>query len=106
MSIHVLIKRKWQVNDSDKLFPLLHKLRTLAQNQPGFLSKQTLRNIADQESILVVSRWETLDDWNEWLQSDKRREIQASIDSLIGEKTFYELYEVVDDKGVALAGRR
>ena len=93
MSIQVIIKRKWQTNNPEALFPLLTKIRSLAQKQPGYISGETLRSLDDPEDYMVVSKWETADDWKKWLQSKERRDLQGRVDSLIGEKTFYDIYE-------------
>jgi heme-degrading monooxygenase HmoA len=93
MSVQVMIKRKWKVDKPEELLPLLKKLRARAEKQPGFVSGETLRSIEDPADYLVISKWETADDWKKWLNSKERREIQGRVDSLIGEKTFYEVYE-------------
>ena len=93
MAVHVIIKRKWQVDKPEALIPLLAELRSQANEQPGYISSETLRNIEDPEYFLVVSKWETADDWKKWAQSKERRDIQGRVDSLIGERTFYELFE-------------
>ena len=95
MSIQVIIKRKWQTNNPEALFPLLTKIRSLAQKQPGYISGETLRSLDDPEDYMVVSKWETADDWKKWLQSKERRDLQGQVDSLIGERTFYEIIEPV-----------
>ena len=96
MSIKVIIKRKWQVDKPEELFPLLATLRAAASEQPGFISGETLRSLDDPEGYLVISIWETADDWKKWMQNKKRRDLQGQVDSLIGEKTFYEIFETVD----------
>lgn len=95
MSVQVMIKRKWQVDKPEDLLPLLAELRSLAKKQPGYISSKTLRSLDDPEDFLVVSTWETADDWKKWLQSKERRNIQGQVDSLIGEKTFYEIFETI-----------
>jgi heme-degrading monooxygenase HmoA len=95
MPIQVIIKRKWQTNNPEALFPLLTKIRSLAQKQPGYISGETLRSLDDPEDYMVVSKWETADDWKKWLQSKERRDLQGKVDSLIGERTFYEIFEPV-----------
>jgi heme-degrading monooxygenase HmoA len=95
MSIKVMIKRKWQVDKPEELLPLLAALRDTAREQPGFISGETLRSLDDPEDYLVISIWETADDWNKWVQNKKRRDLQGKVDSLIGEKTFYEMFETV-----------
>ncbi len=93
MSVQVMIKRKWKVDKPKELLPLLKKLHTRAVKQPGYVSGETLRSIESPEDYLVISKWETIDDWEKWLNSKERRDIQGRVDSLIGEKTFYEVYE-------------
>ena len=95
MPIKVFIKRKWQVDKPEELLPLLAALRATAREQPGFISGETLRSHDDPEDFLVISIWETADDWNKWLQNKERRDLQGKVDSLIGEKTFYEMFETV-----------
>ncbi len=95
MPIQVIIKRKWETDKPEALFPLLTELRSLAEKQPGYISGETLRSLDDPDKYLVFSKWETVDDWKNWLQSKERRDIQGEVDSLIGERTFYELFEPV-----------
>ena len=95
MPIQVIIKRKWQTDKPEALLPLLTELRSLAKKQPGYISGETLRSLDDPEDYMVVSKWKTVDDWNQWLRSEKRRNLQGQVDSLIGEKTFYEIFEPV-----------
>ena len=95
MSIKVMIKRKWQVDKPEELLPLLAALRATAREQPGFISGETLRSLDDPEDFLVISTWETADDWKKWMQNKKRRDLQGKVDSLIGEKTFYDMFETV-----------
>ena len=95
MPIKVMIKRKWQVQKPEELYPLLAELRAAAKEQPGFISGETLRSLDDSKDFLVISIWETPDDWKKWMQNKKRRDLQGKVDSLIGERTFYEMFETV-----------
>ncbi|UCH21923.1 MAG: antibiotic biosynthesis monooxygenase [Deltaproteobacteria bacterium] len=95
MPIQVIIKRKFQINNPGQLIPLLTELRNHAKNQPGYISGETLRSLENPEEYLVVSKWKTADDWKNWLGSKERRDLQGKVDSLIGEKTFYEIFESV-----------
>jgi heme-degrading monooxygenase HmoA len=92
MTIHVIIKRKLIINDHEKLAPLIRELGERAQLQEGYISSDTLQSIDNPGEYLVVSRWETENSWKVWFQSNERRDIQGKVDSLIGERTFYELF--------------
>jgi heme-degrading monooxygenase HmoA len=95
MPVKVIIKRKWKIEQPEELLPLLTEMRSHAQNQAGYISGETLRSLDDPGDFMVISEWETSDDWKRWSQSKERREIQHKIDSLIGERSFYEIYETL-----------
>ena len=95
MPVHVIIKRKLQIHKPKELLPLLTELRNRAKQQPGYIGGETLRNLDSPDEYMVISTWKTADDWKRWLQSEERRDLQGRVDSLIGERTFYEVFEPV-----------
>jgi heme-degrading monooxygenase HmoA len=95
MPVKVIIKRKWKIEQPEELLPLLSELRSQAQKQAGYISGETLRSLDDPEDFIVISEWETSEDWKKWSQSKERRDIQHKVDSLIGERSFYEIYETL-----------
>ena len=95
MPVHVMVKRKLHIHKPEELLPLLQQLRTRAKEQPGYVEGQTLRNLDDPGEYIVISTWQTADDWKSWVQSKERRDLQGKIDSLIGERTFYDIFEPV-----------
>jgi heme-degrading monooxygenase HmoA len=93
MSIEVMIKRKIkQGPQAGKLVPLILQLRVLATYQPGYIAGRTLYNLENPEDCLVVSEWQSLEDWYNWMKSLQRKEIQDKIDVLSGEQTGYSIY--------------
>ena len=100
VSIEVMIKRKIkQGPGARKLVPLILQLRTLATYQPGYISGRTLFNVENPEDCLVISEWQSLEDWYGWQKSGKRTEIQEKIDALTGEQTAYTIYASMVAKG-------
>ena len=95
MPVHVVVKRKLQIQKPEQLLPLLQELRTRAQKQPGYIEGKTLRSVDNPGEYMVISSWQTADDWKSWFQSGERRDLQGQVDSLIGERTFYEIFEPV-----------
>ena len=95
MAVHVIIKRKLIIQKPEEIFPLLSALRSQAKQQPGYIDSATLKNIDEPEEFMVISTWETADDWKTWFRSKDRRDIQGRVDSLIGERTHYSVYEDV-----------
>lgn len=84
------------MNQPKEILPLLKELNLRAKNQPGYISTDTLQSTEDLADYLVVSVWETLEDWNNWFMNPQRKEIQNQVDSLIGERTFYEVFRPVN----------
>ena len=100
MSIEVMIKRKIkQGPQARQLVPLILQLRALATYQPGYISGKTLYNVENPEDCIVVSEWQSLEDWYSWMKSEKRTEIQKKIDELTGEPTEYRIYAPMVEKG-------
>ncbi len=96
MSVCVMIHRKVQGKSlADKLAPLMVQLRSQAGIQPGFITDQTFSALDADGEYLVISTWNTMEDWNRWMNSEQRMVIQRRIDSLTGEKTLYRYYEPI-----------
>jgi len=95
MAVQVIIKRKLIIDKPEEIYPLLSELRSQAKQQRGYIDSTTLKNIDKPEEYMVISTWETADDWKTWYQTKERRDIQGRVDSLIGERTHYSVYEDV-----------
>jgi len=93
MAIHVIIKRKVkQGHQAKELVPLLLQMRSLAIYQPGYISGETLCDIEHPGECLVISTWETVEDWNKWVHSIERAKMDQKIETLTGDKTEYRIY--------------
>ena len=94
MAISVFIQRKFSDKEkAAKLAPLVVELRSLATVQPGYITGKTFRCIDCPGEFIVLSTWNSLDDWNTWLQSKQRMALQKQVDDLLGEVTQYRIYE-------------
>ncbi len=94
MAVKILIKRKVAPENVLNLTALLKKLRSLTMNQAGYIYGETLRRVDRRDECMVISTWRSLEDWNAWVNNHDRIAIQNDIDSLLGEKTEYAVYEV------------
>ena len=92
MPVTVISKRVFKIEKNDKLIPLLQKLRKHAEKQKGLISRATLTNVIDPAENIVISEWKTKESWQKWMKKKKVKEIQGKIDSLIGEKTIFDVY--------------
>ncbi len=94
MAISVFIQRKFSDKEkAAKLAPLIVELRSLATVQPGYITGKTFRCLDCPGEYIVLSTWNSLDDWNKWLQSKQRMALQKQVDDLLGEVTQYRIYE-------------
>ena len=94
MAISVFIQRKFSDKEkAAKLAPLIVELRSLATVQPGYITGKTFRCIDCPGEFIVLSTWNSLDDWNTWLQSKQRMALQKQVDDLLGQITQYRIYE-------------
>jgi heme-degrading monooxygenase HmoA len=92
MAVKIVIRREVSKDKEAKLLPLLIKLRALAAAQPGYISGETLRNVDAPDEFLVISTWQSVEEWKKWLETKQRQDIQAEIDRLLGKKTDYGVY--------------
>jgi heme-degrading monooxygenase HmoA len=92
MAIKVLIKRRVPADKARETITLFRQLRMLATAQEGYISGETLRSLEKSEEFLVISTWQSAQDWKSWLASRDRKEIQAKVDRLLGGETTYEVY--------------
>ena len=92
MSIKVLIRRNVPEAKAKEIIPLFRRMRAIATSQPGYISGETLKSSDRPEVFLVISSWQSSDDWEKWLISKDRQEVQSEIDTLLGGRTEYEVF--------------
>jgi heme-degrading monooxygenase HmoA len=74
MSVHVMSIRKFQIDETEKLNSFLAELSSRSKEQPGHISRETLRSLDSPGEYLVRCEWETVEYWDEWLRSKERRD--------------------------------
>lgn len=94
MAISVMIQHTFNDNEkAAKLAPLIVKLRSVATTRPGYMTGKTFNCLDCPGEFLVISTWNSINDWNRWFQSEERTSIQKQIDMLLNETTRYRIYE-------------
>jgi len=91
--IRIHIRRKVTEDNKEDLKLLVNQLRALTMGTPGYIAGETLKRVDSPDESLVVTKWQSLFYWNQWLESKERAGIQDKIDQLLGEETRYEIYE-------------
>ena len=94
MAVKVLIKRHFKEGKTAEAFALLLKFRHDAMNQPGYISGETLSNHYDSRKIVVISTWQTIEDWIRWQESDEREANESQFESMLEVPTQFEIYDI------------
>ena len=79
MAVKVLIKRKVAEKNIPELDALLRKMRALTLSRKGYISGESFNRVDEAGVSMVISTWQTLDDWREWTLSKERMELQEQI---------------------------
>jgi len=93
MAVKVLIKRKVADKQAPELEALLRRMRAMTLNQKGYISGETFTRLDEPGVSMVISTWQSIDDWRAWTLSKERIEVQEQIDKLLGAPTQYEIFE-------------
>ncbi len=78
MSIKVIIERKFKEAPVPESFQTINKLRKGAILQKGYVSGETLVNF-EENYVVVLSTWTSLDDWRRWSDSRQRTELENKL---------------------------
>ena len=101
MAVKILIKRTVPQDKAREIIPLFRQMRNLANNQPGYISGETLKSLDRPETFVVISTWDSSPDWEQWLLNQERQKIQEKMDSFLAGKTEYEKFQFgLDDKEI------
>ncbi len=92
MIAKVIIKRKVAQDKEKEFFTLLRQLRSVAMEQNGYISGETLICAEQTNTILVISKWASLEHWNEWKNNASRRRVDYQLSELQDDPTIYEPY--------------
>ena len=92
MAVTVLIKRKVGPGNESLLEELYLEMRGSALNQKGYIGSETLKRVDVSGELLIISKWQHIDDWSKWLVSKERRAYQERIDALTSAETKFEIY--------------
>ncbi len=81
--IKVLLERTIKGKNVSEIVRLLRQLRVKAMQQPGYISGETLHAVDDPNHYLVISTWESLKDWQAWLNNPERQELHFELEKLL-----------------------
>jgi len=92
MAVRIIIDRKVKKGKESEFSELLKQLRSKAISSKGYISGETLRALSDRHNYIVVSTWQSFDDWKIWEKNFERRKIQARIEKIMMRPTKTKIY--------------
>ena len=92
MVIKVLIKRKIKEGLAREVFALLNKFRMDAMKQVGYISGETLINHDDPQEVIVISKWQGIENWLKWKDDPKHQTNEAEMKVLLEGSTEFSPY--------------
>jgi heme-degrading monooxygenase HmoA len=104
MIVKVIIKRTIVEGKENEFFKGLKKMRLQATRQEGYISGETLISAEDKNRVMVISTWETLEDWNNWINSEKRLEVDQDFSQYQANPAVYEPYVLSKYKAAVKLG--
>ena len=104
MLVTVIIKRYLREGQEKEFFSHLKELRVKAMNQKGYISGETMLCAENTNKVAVISKWPTLEDWNNWKTSAARLRMDATLTKFQSNPTIYEPYVFCKYKAAAKHG--
>jgi len=92
MLVKVFIKRRVKKDKVMEVFKQLRKIRYEAMKQEGYISGETMFDPDDAQKILVISTWQSMDNWLDWQSNQIRKSANAELDPFLEGPTEYENY--------------
>jgi heme-degrading monooxygenase HmoA len=95
MAVRIIIERKIKRGKELDLARLLLELRSRAVKQKGYITGETLRDYDDPSTHIVISTWESAEDWKKWSTEKERMDVQSKIEELLSQPSTTKIYELV-----------
>ena len=90
--VKILIKRHIKEGKVKDVFALLNKQREKAMKQRGHLKGETLTSYQNPHSLLVISTWQSMENWVSWKENEDRRANEAQLEQFLESPTEYDEY--------------
>jgi heme-degrading monooxygenase HmoA len=93
MAVKVIIERRVTKGKDTDLANLMRDLRAKAMFAKGYISGETLRSHDDPTLYVTISTWKSFEDWNAWVESSVRKEMQTKIDSILDTAAQHRVFD-------------
>lgn len=85
----------YKVKNYKDIEPILMKLRSHAMQYPGFVSAENLVSDVDSSIVVMMSTWETTDNWRTWVKSRITQDLLRHDKGLAMEKPRVTAYRIM-----------
>ena len=94
MAIAVLITRQFKKGEIEihQANELNLKLRALATVQTGFISGQSMISQDNPHKIIVLSRWASREDWDNWVATPTRKAFMEKLGKVLENPEQIEIF--------------
>jgi heme-degrading monooxygenase HmoA len=94
MAVKIMIKRTFKEGTRKEASAMLIKSRAIAIEQSGYIASETLVSYDDPNTILVMSMWQTKEDWDNYKKSAARKDNERNYARIMDGVTAYEIYKI------------
>ena len=94
MAVKILIKRKFKEGNLRAASRFLINHRNGAMQQPGYISSETMQSLDDPDTVVVVSMWHSIEEWEAWRNSETRKANEKEFNDYIIGETEFERYSL------------
>ena len=87
MSVRIIIDRRVKKGKEADFSRLLRALRSKAIFSKGYISGEMLRNRDDPQNYIVITAWQSFDDWEAYEKVPETSKIHARMEKLMDRAT-------------------
>lgn len=92
MAVKILVVRQVVSGGINTVCALIAAIRREAREQPGYIVGETLDPLPQSREILVISTWQSIEDWNRWFYHPVRLRLQKQMDGYLIGRPEYTIY--------------
>jgi heme-degrading monooxygenase HmoA len=83
MAIKVQITRNFRPETLEQASRILIRARYQAMGMKGYIASETWSDLHDPHKVVVVSMWQSIEDWNQWQDSPQRGEFVTELGKIM-----------------------
>jgi len=92
MAVKIMVARQVANGGMHAVLALIKSMRREASGQPGYIIGETLGPLPQSREILVITSWQSIEDWNSWFEHPVRSKLQHEMDAFLAGRTEYTIY--------------